>query len=89
MSIDCSPTILPESIGSILLEPLPRLNDDEWASAHFSHLGLDIQIPPLRRADEKTQVIQDNQSIAELEGHAKLSCLLFIYMMYKIHFKVA
>ncbi len=89
MSIDCSPTILPEYIGSILPEPLTRLNDNEWASAHFSHLEIDIQIPPLRRADVKTQIIQDNQSIAELEGHAKLSCLLFIYMMYKIHSKVA
>ncbi|MGC8515644.1 MAG: hypothetical protein ACP5OC_05870 [Thermoplasmata archaeon] len=89
MSIDCSPTTLPEPTDSILLEPQTQLNGNGWASVHFSHLGFDIDIQLIQHADEKGKRFQDNQSIAELEGHAKLSCLLFIYMMCKIRFKVA
>ena len=42
-----------------------------------------------QHVDEKNMRFQDSHGIEELEGHAKLSCLLFIYMMRKIHSKVA
>jgi hypothetical protein len=89
MSIDFPPATLPESTGSILLEPKTILDRDDWAGPHSFHLGFGAEIQSMTISDQKCRRYKENEGLVALEGHAKLTCLLFIYMVYKIHSKVA
>jgi|GEM_PF-6812970 hypothetical protein len=88
MSIDCPPTTLPESTGSILLEPETPMSTDDWADVQLFHLGFNAGLPLIPDIDEKCRGNQDNQSLPMLEGHTKLSYLLFIYIIYKMHSEI-
>lgn len=89
MSIDYPPETFPEAMGPILLEPSIQSIGNDWATAHFSHETKDVKVLLGQHTGDDFQgFLNGGEILTAFEGHANLSCLLFIYIMYKIKSRV-
>ena len=89
MSIDYPPETFPEAAGPILLEPSIQSIGNDWANAHLSHETKDEKVLFGQQTSEDFGGCLNRGGISTaFEGHANLSCLLFIYIMYKIKSRV-
>lgn len=89
MSIDYPSETFPEAAGPILLEPSIQSIGNDGTDTYCSHETKYEKVLFGQQTSEDFEGCLNRGVISTaFEGHANLSCLLFIYIMYKIKSRV-